>query len=108
MTVGVGIFLFGKPVWEIKGFEGGDLNEALIEKVREKGKELSRSLDEAADALTRLMKKGWGGPGTLYDVGLFKDISLGEARRELAEIGLDPSLAFEFDDDDFETSPIER
>lgn len=38
-----------------------------------------------------------------------KDVSLGEARRELAEMGLDPSLAFEFEDDDGEAPvPIEK
>jgi hypothetical protein len=76
---------------------------------KEKGKELSQSLDEVADTLVKLMKSGWDGTGTLYDVSLFKDMSLGEARRELAEMGLDPSLAFEFEDDDEEApAPIER
>jgi len=55
------------------------------------------------------MKKGWDGTGTLYDVSLFKDVSLGEARKELAEMGLDPSLAFEFEDDEEEApAPIGR
>jgi len=109
MTVEVSIYLFGKPAWEIEDFEGGELDEALIEKIRKKGKELSQSLDEVADTLTRLMKKGWDGTGTLYDVSLFKDMSLGEARKELAEMGLDPSLAFEFEDDEEEApAPIER
>ena len=109
MTVEVSVFLFGKPAWEIENFEGGELNEAMINRIRNKGKELSQSLDEAADTLTLLMKKGWDGTGTLYDVSLFKDVSLGEARKELTEIGLDPSLAFEFDDDDPESPmPIER
>ncbi|MDE1853919.1 MAG: hypothetical protein KGI38_09295 [Thaumarchaeota archaeon] len=107
MTVEVSIFLFGKPAWEIEGFEGGELSEAMIMKIREKGKELNQSLGEAADTLTRLLSKGWEGTGTLYDVSLFKDISLGEARRELAEMGLDPELALEFeDDDDLESTPV--
>ena len=55
------------------------------------------------------MKKGWDGTGAFYDISLFKDIPLGEARRELAEMGLDPNLAFEFEDDDEEIPPpIER
>ncbi len=88
MTVEVSVFLFGKPAWEIEGFEGGELNEAMIERIR---------------------KKGWEGSGTLYDVSLFKDTLLGEARRELADTGLDPALAFEFEDDDSEAPPpIER
>lgn len=105
MTVEVSVFLFGKPAWEIDGFEGGELNEALVQQIRKKGKELSESLDEAANTLTQLMRKGWEGTGTLYDVSLFKDVTLGEARRELAEMGLDPSLAFEFEDDDSEDPP---
>ena len=110
MTVEVSIFLFGKPAWEIDGFENGELTEVMIQQIREKGKELSKGLDGAANTLTQLMKKGWEGTGTLYDVSLFKDIALGEARRELAEMGLDPSLAFEFEDDDDSENPpvIER
>jgi len=72
VTVEVSIYLFGKPAWEIEGLEGGGLDEALIEKIRKKGKELSQSLDEVATTLTRMMKKGWDGTGTLYDVDLFK------------------------------------
>lgn len=107
MTVEVSVFLFGKPAWEIDGFEGGELNEAMIQQIRKKGKELSESLDGVANTLAQLMKKGWEGCGTLYDVSLFKDVALGEARRELAEMGVDPDLAFEFeDDDDSEDSPV--
>jgi hypothetical protein len=100
MTVEVSIFLFGKPAWEIDGFEGGELNEVMIQKIREKGKDLGESLDEAANTLTQLMKKGWGGTGTLYDVILFKDVALGDARRELTEMGLDPESAYELEDDE--------
>lgn len=106
MTVEISIFLFGKPAWEIDGFEGGELNQALIEQIRKKGKELNQNLDETADTLARLLNNGWQGTGTLYDVSLFKDSPLGEARRELAKMGLDPELAFEFEDDDeSESSP---
>ena len=109
MTVEVSIFLFGKPAWEIDGLEGGGLDKDLVERIRKKGEELSESLNKSADTLGRLMSKGWEGSGTLYDVSLFKDMPLGEARRELAELGLDPDLAFEFEDDDEDTSrPIER
>jgi hypothetical protein len=100
MTAEASIFLFGKPAWEIEGLEGGELDEALIEEIRAKGKELSQSLEEAADALTRLKAIGWEGTGTLYDIMLFKDISLGEARRELSKLGLDPELAIGFEEDD--------
>jgi hypothetical protein len=108
MTVEISVFLFGKPAWEIEGFEGGELNEALIEQIRKKGKELNQNLDEAADTLKQLLNNGWKGTGTLYDVSMFKDSSLGEARRELAKMGLDPELAIEFEDDDDESeaSPV--
>ena len=109
MTVEISIFLFGKPAWEIDGLEGGDLDEGLIKRIREKGEDLNANLNEAADTLVRLRKKGWDGTGTLYDISLFKDVPLGEARRELAEMGLDPGLAFEFVDDDEQVPPpIER
>ena len=36
---------------------------------------------------------------------MYKNVSLEEARRELTEIGLDPSLAYELEDDDSEDSP---
>jgi hypothetical protein len=100
MTVEVSIFLFGKPAWEIDGLEGAELNDALIEQIRTKGKELNESLNRTADILTKLRRKGWEGNGTLYDVSLFKDISLGAARKELAELSLDPDLAFEFEEEE--------
>ncbi len=99
MTVEVNVFLFGKPAWEINGFQGGDLNDELIERIRAKGKDLGRYLDAAADTLQKLVQNGWEGCGTLYDVNLTKDITIGQARRELTELGLDPDIAFEFDDD---------
>ena len=102
LTVEIGVFLFGKPAWEINGFEGADLDDELIGRIREKGKDLNESLNEAADILKKLLQNGWNGTGTLYDVSLFKDISLGEARKELAQLGLDPDMAFEFDDDEDE------
>ena len=104
MTVEVSIFLFGKPAWEIEDLEGGELNNTLIDEIRAKGKELNISLEATAETLAKLMKSGWEGSGTLYDVSLFKDIPLGEARKELAEMGLDPDLAFEFEDDEEESS----
>ena len=99
MTVEVNTFLFGKPAWEIDGLEGAELSAALVEEIRKKGAELNKNLGESAEALTRLMKKGWTGTGTLYDVSLFKDVSLGEAHRELVGMGLDPNMATEFDDE---------
>lgn len=76
----------------------------LIGRIKAKGKELSQSLDEAAEVLKKLSRNGWKGTGTLYDVTLFKGISLGQARKELTELGLDPNLAFEFDDDTADSS----
>jgi len=44
MKVEVSIYLFGKPAWEIEDFEGGELDEALIEKIRKKGRNSARAL----------------------------------------------------------------
>jgi hypothetical protein len=90
MTVEVTIFLFGKSAWETNGLEGGGLDKALIEKIRKKRKELNESFNESLDTLGRLMSKGREGSGAHYDVSLFKDVSLGEARRELAKMGQNP------------------
>jgi len=104
VTVEVSVFLFGKPAWEIDGFEGGELDDELIERIRAKGKELNQYLDTSAGILKRLLQNGWEGCGTLYDVSLTKDTSIGQARKELIQLGLDPDLVFEYDDDD-EDSP---
>jgi hypothetical protein len=100
MTVEISVFLFGKPAWEIEGFEGGQLDSELIALIRAKGKDLVQELDGVADILEKLLQNGWQGCGTLYDVCLSKDVSIGQARKELNELGLDPDLAFELDDDE--------
>ncbi|MDA4128488.1 MAG: hypothetical protein OK422_03370 [Thaumarchaeota archaeon] len=100
MTVEVSIFLFGKPAWEIDGFEVGEMTEDMIERIRSKGKELSESLSEAAGVLQKLLAHGWNGSGILYDVSLFKDVTIREARRELESLDLDPNLAFGLEDED--------
>jgi hypothetical protein len=106
MGVMVSIFLFGKPAWEIESLEGGELTTELIGQIRNAGTEIKNSLDQTAGILAKLLRNGWSGSGGLYDVNLYKDTTLEEARRELMELGLDPELAslMEDEDDDSEMS----
>jgi hypothetical protein len=88
----VSVFLFGKPAWEIENLEGGELTTELIDQIRNAGDEIKNSLDQTAGILTKLLRNGWSGSGGLYDVNLYKDTTLEEARRELTELGMDPEL----------------
>jgi len=100
MTAEVSIFLFGKPAWEIYGFEGGELDNVFSERRSAKGREPNQDLDDITEVPNRLLQSGWTGYGTPYAVTPIKDISIGQARKELAALGLNPDMAFEFDDDE--------
>jgi len=87
--VEISIYLFGKPSWEMN-IEGG---KATPQMLRAKGEELKVRLYEAADVLEKLLKNGWTlveAYGALYDLQLYKDITLKEAREELKKLGINP------------------
>ena len=46
-----------------------------------------------AEVLTKLIKHGWSGSGGLYDVMFYKDVTLKEAEKELAELNINPEYA---------------
>ncbi len=92
MGVSMIIFLFGKPAWEIRSLEGGQLTPELIDQIRNAGNEIKNSLEQTADVLTKLLKNGWSGEGGLYDVNLYKDTTLEEVQRELTRLGIDQEL----------------
>ena len=105
MTVRAWIFLFGKPAWEIDELEGGEVTQELIEQIRKMGDEIRQNLIWVAEVLTKLLKLGWSGSGGLYDVMLYKDVTLKEAERELAELNINTeqlNLEEEEDEDDDE------
>ena len=102
MTVGVSVFLFGKPAWEIEDLEGGDLTPELIDQIRNTGAEIKSSLDQTADVLTKLLRSGWSGSGGLYDVNLYKGITLKEAQEELTKLGINPELVNLMEEEDEE------
>ena len=106
MTVEVSVFLFGKPAWEIEDLEGGELTPELINQIRNTGNEIKNSLDQTADVLTKLLRNGWSGSGALYDVNLYKDITLDEAQGELTQLGIDPEVVnlMEGEDEELDAS----
>ncbi len=106
MAVTLSVFLFGKPAWEIEDLEGGELTPELINQIKNTGDKIKNGLDQTAGVLTKLLTNGWNGSGGLYDVNLYKDITLEEARRELTKLGIDPDDAnlMEDEDEDLGTS----
>jgi len=70
-----------------------------LERIR-KGKELNESLNESADALGRLMSKGWEGSGPSMTSSCSKKWRWVKFAGSLLKMGPDPDLAFEFEDDD--------
>ncbi len=104
------VFLFGKPAWEMENFQGGELTPELIDQIRDTGKEIDNRLDQTAELLTKLLGNGWSGSGALYDVHMYKDVTLVEAQVELTALGIDPkevSLMEEDEDGDDDLAPEE-
>ncbi len=78
------LWLYGKPEWEL-----GDMSEMTGEQFKEHGKELMERLNKIGDIVTKLENNEWSKSGGLYDLFLYKDISLDDAKKELTELGLD-------------------
>ena len=88
MTVEIGIFLFGKPAWEIDELEGNRLDEGFANKLRELADNLRSRLLTVARAHELLVRNGWRAEGGLYDLMYYKDISEEDARKELENLGI--------------------
>ena len=80
----ISIWLYGKPEWELK-----NLDEITGEQLKEHGKELMERLNNIGDIVTKLENNGWSKSGGLYDLYLYKDISLDDAKKELTNLGID-------------------
>ena len=84
------LWLFGKPAWEIKALEGGDVTPTLLKRIEALGKELQERLQWTAKVARELLDHGWDGYGALYDICFYKPTPLEQAKKELKEMGLDP------------------
>lgn len=87
MTTEVSIHLFGKPSVEMD-IEGGNATPGML---REKASELKERLERAAEILEKLQANGWDlaeAYGSVYSLDLFKDVTPGEARKELNGLGI--------------------
>ncbi len=89
IVISTTLFLFGKPSWEIQGFENGVLTTELIAEMRSKGQELKERLEFTAEALSKLSKMGWDGEGGLYDFTVHRVGTLEQAETELLRAGFD-------------------
>jgi hypothetical protein len=78
----ISIFLFGKPEWMI------DLDKATPENIRELGSEIKERLDKISTIIDKLESNGWGRSAGLYDIFLYKDISLEDGKKELGSMGI--------------------
>jgi hypothetical protein len=99
------LWLFGKPAWEIKELEGGDVTPKLLKQIEALGEELQERLQWTAKVARELLDHGWDGYGALYDINFYKQIPLEQAKKELEEMGLDPNdfgLEEEEIEDDFD------
>jgi hypothetical protein len=84
------LWLFGKPAWEIKDLEGGDVTPKLLKEIEALGKELQERLQWITKVSRELLTSGWDGYGTLYDIDFLKAVSLEQAKKELKQMGLNP------------------
>lgn len=92
MTVELSLYLFGKPAWELDGFEGNDLPESFSLRLAALGDELKARLHEASEIFVKLVANGWQPYGTLYDITFSKsEVETEEqAKQELEKLGINP------------------
>jgi hypothetical protein len=88
-TSEVSLYLFGKPAWELE-LEGQDVDLQMASALRVLGDQLRERLYSTSDALAKLVGSGWAGSDELYDIVLYKDITVDEAEKELRGLGIDP------------------
>lgn len=89
-----GIYLFGKPAWELNNFENQDLKKEYSQTLKKKGRELKERLEEIAEEFKKLIDNGWDASGGLYDIWFTKEISLEAAEKELKELGLEKYIEY--------------
>jgi hypothetical protein len=99
----VNLYLFGKPAWEME-IEGWTVDERTPEELEEKGKELRVRMQRKAEITRNLLLNGWKGEGGLYTISFYKKASIGEAKNELAALGIRPDeVSLDEHEDDGET-----
>lgn len=82
----VDLFLFGKPAWELP--IENQIGEKEIRLIRRKGKELHQRLNRIADIIILLRSNNWKIYHTLNSIHCVKEISLEDAKKELAKLGI--------------------
>jgi len=87
--VGVSVFLFGKPAWEIERLEGAEVTPELLDQVAKCGQELDVRLARAAELGKKLLGRGWEGIGLLYEIDFYKAVTLKECEKELNALGIE-------------------
>lgn len=84
------LWLFGKPAWELD-LESVDADGNMVEAIDGLAHEMCERLHETSDILKKLLENGWTGSGGLYDIMLYKDVTVNEAQAELVKPGINPS-----------------
>jgi hypothetical protein len=85
----IGLYLFGKPAWELDGLESQEIKQSFADQLERLGDELRNRLRESARVLRLLIGKGWSAYGGLYDIDFVKDLPKEDAAAEVKELGLD-------------------
>jgi hypothetical protein len=88
-TSEISIFIFGKPAWEMD-LEGQDVDQEMVHSFEVLGDELKDRLHHVASITKKLLENGWTGSGGLYDIWLYKEITVERAESELRSLGIDP------------------
>ena len=82
----INIHLFGKPAWELRLEQ--ELDETFINELAELREDLYDRLSSIGEAVKKLFGAGWKAYGTLYDVEMYKDVPIEEAKEELKKLHL--------------------
>jgi len=79
----ISIYIHGKPDWELN-----NLSEITGNELKEYGKKLMERMNNIGDIITKLDNNKWSKSGGLYDLNLYKKISIDEAKKELTELDI--------------------
>lgn len=91
----ISVGLYGKPAWDM-GIE----EKVDVEEIKARGEILGKWLPRAAEIIDKLVKNGWDAQGTLYDIMLYKEISVKDAKEELKKLEIDPDNEVDLREDE--------
>lgn len=78
----VDIWLFGKPEWEIA------LDKATPQDLKDLGENLRDRLCRISEIVGKLENDGWSRGAGLYNLYLYKDIKIEDAKKELDKLAI--------------------